>query len=90
MSITKQVPVNADGGYWYITKPVPSSSTPNRKVIPVSPPFIAWHGVVDGVEYVAVRTPHALPDSYDIEEVSAEEVFSIVGDGVPEGRIDGK
>ena len=89
MSITKQVPVNADGGYWYVSKPTEAEEG-GGKTAPIDPPWCAWYVTQDGVDYVVTRTPTPRTTGYDTEEITVEEALQLTGLGIPKGRIEGK
>ena len=89
MSIIRQIPSAADGGYWYVTQPVEAEEE-GGKTAPIVPPWCAWYATVDGTDYVVVRRPDPLPVPPDEEVVSVSDVLAAVGLSIPRGRIGGK
>lgn len=88
MSIVKQVPINADGGYWSVVRPIETGE--DGRTVPVTPPWCAWYRQIGGEEYAVVRTPTARPEAPDVESVAVTAVLAAVGLGIPKGRNEGK
>ena len=93
MSIIKQVPIAADGGYWYVSKPIYETlenGIVGGKIPPIASPYCAWYVTQDGVDYVVTRSPTPRATGYDTEEITVEEALQLIGLGIPKGRIEGK
>ena len=87
MSIIRQIPSTADGGYWYVTQPVEDEG---GTTAPIDPPWCAWYATIDGTDYVVVRRPDPLPVPPDEEVVSVSDVLAAVGLSIPRGRLRGR
>jgi len=62
-------PEFADGGYWYV---IQSDSVDTETTFLRA--FAAWRGVVDSIEYAAIRTPDPV-DGIDAVDVLAARVI---------------
>ena len=89
MSIIRQIPSAADGGYWYVTQPVEAEEQ-GGKTAPIDAPWCAWYATLAGTDYVVVRRPDHLPVAPDEEAVSVSDVLASVGLSIPRGRVRGK
>ena len=89
MSIIRQIPSAADGGYWYVTQPIEAEEE-GSKTAPIAAPWCAWYATIGGTDYVVVRRPDPLPVPPDEEAVSVSDVLAAVGLSIPRGRVGGK
>ena len=87
MSIIRQIPSAADGGYWYVTQPIEDE---DGTTAPIEPSWCAWYATIDGTDYVVVRRPDPLPVPPDEEAVGVSEVLAAVGLSIPRGRLRGR
>ena len=85
----EQCPEMADRGYWYVVKAVideNGSRTPSH--IP-GIGWCAWYATIDGVDYVAVRTPEPVV-GVETVDMPVQTVLDAAGYvGKPYGRIGG-
>ena len=86
----EQCPEMADRGYWYVVEMVVNEEDSGRT--PGEIPGIgwcAWYGTIDGVDYVAVRTPEPVV-GVETVDISVQAVLDAAGyTGKPYGRIGG-
>ena len=91
VSIIRQIPNAADGGYWYVTQPVEiEEEGEGGKTAPIDAPWCAWYATLSGTDYVVVRRPDPLAVPPDEEAVSVSDVLAAVGLSIPLGRVEGK